>query len=73
MVEHSCHARGCETPTSPRMFMCRRHWMMLPKVFKDAIWANYTPGQERRKDPTPAYLEAAKAAVDALWEMESAR
>jgi hypothetical protein len=55
------------------MFMCRRHWMMLPKVFKDAIWANYTPGQERRKDPTPAYLEAAKAAVDALWEMESAR
>jgi hypothetical protein len=45
--------------------------MMLPKVLRDAILANYIPGQERRKDPTPEYLEAAKAAVDALWEMES--
>lgn len=54
------------------MFMCRRHWAMLPKVNKDAIWANYVPGQERRKDPTPEYLAAAMAAINALAEIEKA-
>ncbi len=72
MANHTCHAIGCDVPTQPRMFMCRRHWAMLPKVNKDAIWANYVPGQERRKDPTPEYLAAAMAAINALAEIEKA-
>ncbi len=52
------------------MFMCAPHWRTLPKPFKDAIWATYVPGQERRKDPTPEYLDAAMSAVAWMAEHE---
>lgn len=68
MSAHTCHARGCETPVPPRMFMCRTHWRIVPKAMQDAIWAAYVPGQERRKDPTSEYLDAARAAIDFVAE-----
>lgn len=67
---HRCHAAGCITPVPPRMFMCRPHWLSLPRIHRDAIWATYVPGQEDRKDPSPEYLEAARAAIDWLRETE---
>jgi hypothetical protein len=45
------------------MFMCKRHWYMLPKSMRDDVWMEYVPGQERRKDPTSAYLEVTAAAI----------
>lgn len=54
------------------MHMCKRHWFMVPKVLRDALWAAYVPGQERRKDPTLAYLDAAMACVNAVAESEAA-
>lgn len=68
---HLCHARGCEAPVPPRMFMCRRHWFMVPKAMRDAIWATYVSGQERRKDPSDAYLVAALDAVEAVAAKEA--
>lgn len=64
MTAHTCHHPSCDAPVPPRMFSCRGHWFALPKVLRDAIWAAYVPGQERRKDPSPEYLDAAQAAVD---------
>jgi hypothetical protein len=55
------------------MFMCRRHWFALPKAMRDAIWAAYVPGQERRKDPSPEYLDAAHEAIEWLAEQEEQR
>lgn len=66
MSEHTCHAAGCSTPVPPRMFMCQPHWYALPKRYRDRIWATYTPGQERRKDPTPTYTRAAREAINWL-------
>ena len=63
MTEHLCHAKGCTTPVPPRMFMCRTHWYMLPKATRDAVWAAYVPGQERRKDPSPEYLQVVREAI----------
>lgn len=63
MPTHLCHAQGCKTPVQPRMFMCRSHWFQLPRTMRDVIWATYVPGQEKRKDPSPEYLDAAVAAV----------
>lgn len=71
MPEHLCHASECKTAVPPRMFMCRRHWRMVPKVIQDRIWAEYVPGQERRKDPTEAYIEVALAAVDYVAWLEA--
>jgi hypothetical protein len=58
--KHYCHAPGCSVVVPPKLFMCKRHWYKLPKRLRDAIWANYVPGQERRKDPTDSYLEVAR-------------
>lgn len=63
---HTCHAEGCERVVPRRMFMCKTHWFALPKLMRDRIWATYTPGQERRMDPSPEYLDAAMEAVNYL-------
>lgn len=62
-IEHTCHAHGCEVAVPPKMFMCKRHWHSLPKEFRDAIWREYTPGQERTKTPTPRYLAVQQLAI----------
>lgn len=70
-MAHTCHARNCERATPPRMFMCAPHWRRLPQRFKDAIWAAYSPGQERRMDPSREYLDAAREAVNWLAASEA--
>lgn len=55
------------------MFMCRRHWYMLPKATRDMVWEVYVPGQENRMDPTAEYLDVTRAAIDWLAEYEAAR
>jgi hypothetical protein len=45
------------------MFMCKKHWYMLPKTMRDAVWDEYIPGQEERMDPTGDYLTVATRAV----------
>lgn len=68
MNGHRCHATGCTVAVPPKMFMCRSHWYRLPKPLRDAIWAEYVPGQETRKDPTRAYLAAARECIRYLAE-----
>lgn len=67
MSAHTCHRPGCDTHVLPKMFACRSDWFSLPKPYRDAIWAEYRPGQERDKHPSAAYLQAA---MDALgyWQ-----
>lgn len=67
---HTCHARDCTAQVPPRMFMHRAHWFALPKGMRDEIWATYRPGQETAKDPSPAYLEAARAAIEFIARKE---
>lgn len=52
------------------MLMCPRHWRMVPKPLQRAVWATYVDGQEDRKDPSAAYIEAALAAVAAVAKAE---
>lgn len=70
MTAHSCHARGCNKPVPPRMLMCFHHWRMVPRDLQTAVWDTYRPGQERTKDPSPEYLAAAMAAVNAVAALE---
>ena len=65
MSPHTCHADGCTTVVPRKLFMCKRHWFMLPQSMRDAVWAAYTPGQETlRVMPTDAYFAATFAAID---------
>ena len=69
---HHCHARGCDQAIAPRLLMCSRHWRMVPKALRDALWATYRVGQEVDKEPSQAYLDVALAAIDAVAAKESA-
>lgn len=62
-MPHHCHATGCEVKTKPEMFMCRRHWFMLPKRMRDRIWRAYRPGQCDDWQISHEYAEAAREAV----------
>lgn len=73
MSAHTCHAEGCETPVPRRMFMCGRHWAQVPKAMQDAIWAAYTPGQERTLDIKPEYFDAAFAAIAHVRALQGAK
>ncbi|MGH2588108.1 MAG: hypothetical protein ACRDJE_24570, partial [Dehalococcoidia bacterium] len=63
---HTCHATGCRVPVPPKLLFCLPHWRQVPRILQRAVWAAYRPGQEVRKDPTPEYLVAMHAAIDAV-------
>jgi hypothetical protein len=73
MSAHTCHAEACEVKVHPRFLMCRRHWAMVPPSIQRAVWNAYVPGQEVRKDPTPAYLEVMRLAIETVAVKEGRR
>lgn len=72
-TEHVCHARNCDVPVPPKLFMCKRHWFMVPRVIRWEVWKYYVPGQEILKNPTPEYLAAANMAIRAVALQEGLR
>lgn len=71
-MTHICHAKGCTVAVPPKLLMCRRHWYMVPKPLRDAVWTYYRPGQETSKfSPSPPYLQAARAAIEAVEKAEA--
>lgn len=72
-MPHTCHASKCETRVPRRMFMCRKHWFMLPKEMQDEVWATYTPGQEEGNFHLiiPEYFAATRKAINYIRELEA--
>lgn len=70
-MSHVCHAAGCKVPVPPRMFMCKRHWYMVPLPLRNEVWKHYRPGQEQDKQPSAAYLEVAHRAIAAVQAKEA--
>jgi len=70
-MPHTCHWPGCPKSVPPAMWGCKAHWYILPKVFRDKIWAAYRPGQEIDKRPSEEYLKVAKEVQD--WILNSSR
>jgi hypothetical protein len=52
------------------MFMCRRHWAMIPRARQNELWAVYVPGQEDRMDPSSEYLEVAGRLIRYVYASE---
>lgn len=71
MPKHTCHATGCDVSVPPRMFMCRRHWYMLPKTYRDRVWSAFRPGQEDDKNPSATYTRVAMDAIRYLEALEA--
>lgn len=69
-MSHVCHADGCNVPVPPSMLMCKKHWYMVPKDIRDAVWREYVPGQEVSKTPSENYMRAYRKAVNAVAAKE---
>lgn len=57
---HHCHWTGCTAQVPPAKWGCTKHWYMLPKRFRDRIWAAFRPGQERTMTPSAEYVQVAR-------------
>ncbi len=68
---HHCHAEGCNRLIPAQLLMCPRHWWMVPKAVQHEVWIAYKPGQAVAKNPSPAYLEAARKAITAVAQREA--
>ena len=62
-MTHTCHARGCERPVRPTLLMCFLHWRLVPHAIKQEVYRAYRPGQCGDGRPSPAWHEAADAAI----------
>lgn len=72
MSAHTCHARGCPVEVPRKMFMCLKHWRLLPKPMQAAVWREYNPGQENGlAEVTQAYCEVTDEAIRFIAELEA--
>ena len=69
-MSHTCHAIQCDKRIPAKMFMCRNHWFMVPKEFRDRVWAAYRPGQEDDWKITDEYAVVAKLSICAVATKE---
>lgn len=70
--EHRCHAHNCDVEVPPRMFMCKRHWVMLPRPTRHAIWLHYNQGQEKGDaEVTEEYLRVTRNAIQYIAKKEA--
>lgn len=75
-TDHTCHARNCDVHVPPKMFMCKKHWFMVPYGLRVAVWAEYQPGQEKLDGtafPTEGYLAVTQEAIEAVAAKEARR
>lgn len=72
MTPHTCHARDCTVPVPRKMFMCRRHWFMLPKAMRDDVWMEYALGQENDMSlVTESYLDTTQRCIEYVATKEA--
>lgn len=65
-----CHAINCDTRIPSNRLMCPRHWFLVPAELRKAVWQTYRPQQQEGQAPTQAYLDAARAAIDYVAQVE---
>lgn len=68
MGEHYCHWPNCSQQVPPKLWGCKTHWSKLPATLRAAIWRSYRPGQETDKQPSPEYLQVARAVQNWIKE-----
>lgn len=74
--KHICHARLCDEPTNPKLFMCSLHWTMLPTALQVPIRTHFHPDQCKPitgRRPTKEWLKAARVAINYIAEKEGLR
>ena len=70
-MTHTCHAVGCSVVVAPKLLMCRRHWFMVPRDLRRAVWLHYVEGQcDLDPPPSKEWHTAADRAIKAVARKE---
>lgn len=69
MEKHTCGMDYCITVIPGGWVMCRRHWQMMPRKLRNALWTEYRIAME--VGPGPG-LAVKRDAIEYLAERESA-
>ena len=76
-MSHTCHAIHCKTKIPSKLFMCLRHWRMVPEELQDELWARYRVDNKIDKEGEESYFMVGekikwyvKGHEDALFNME---
>lgn len=67
MTDHSCHAINCEAMVPHHIFMCARHWRMVPTPLKAALRESW------KGSVTSAWRENANQAISVVSAAEGGR
>src|SRR5262245_58739568 len=70
---HQCQAEGCQKLINLGLLMCLDHWRLVPAELQRQVWKHYRRGQEHDGKPSEDYLAAARAAVEAVAQVEQAQ
>lgn len=71
-MEHTCHAYKCNKEVPRKMFMCLKHWRMVPRNLQRLVWRHYQPGQENFEvQPTEEYFRVTKEAQRVVLSKEA--
>jgi hypothetical protein len=70
MEKHTCQVDDCIAVIPIAWVMCRRHWQMLPRPMRDALWSEYLVSVEL--GPAPVFT-VRRDALEFIAERESLR
>lgn len=73
---HVCSVSGCTWASERRLFTCMTHWLKVPVILQERVWAAYRSLPQKMPDrgvllSDPAYCSAAAAVIDHLAALES--
>ena len=63
VLTHECPAPVCTERIDPDMLMCPRHWHVVPKPLRKAVWIAWRHGAGAG---SPAHRAAMRAAIAAV-------
>jgi hypothetical protein len=65
-MNHHCHANDCRVPTNPKLFMCGRHWAMVPVAMQDKVWSTFRKRSAGPGTDPASWADYYEACADAV-------
>ncbi len=70
IMKHTCHAIWCDVRTRPTLFMCLKHWKMVPLELQRRIWRSYRTGQCGDRKVSMEYFKVTREAKNLVRDKE---
>jgi hypothetical protein len=66
----TCRAIGCTRTLPPYVFMCRKHWRLVPGDLKREVWRNYTVAKAKGRQLSEEWDALIVKVVEAVAQIK---